>query len=178
MEELKNKIEWLYDLSNKYTLKEYNSLIKQCANNYEMSAVVFLYDNMKHHNIMPTKETYTIIDTLHSKTCIENYKIQIKDLEKHKLKSRRRIHKIMKGYHYSDNYKNALQYTDKVKKYILENPSIKDYYRIKLAKTLSKKCHITFDEARYIITNLKKTKWLDFSGNTSKQKPITDFFKN
>ena len=86
MERLKNKIYNLYDLYNSYSIEEYNDLIKQCSKLYEMSAVVFLYDNMKYHKINPNKDTYQIINTLHSKTCPQNNLIPINDPEFGKLK--------------------------------------------------------------------------------------------
>ena len=41
----------LYDLNISYSLEEYNDLIEQCCDLYEMSAVVFIYDNMKYQMI-------------------------------------------------------------------------------------------------------------------------------
>jgi hypothetical protein len=175
METLKDKIFNLYDLSKSYTLKEYNNLIHECTKRYEMAAVVFLYDNMKHHKISPDKQTYEIINKLHSKKCKENNNIYITSQNDGKLSPRRRIHKIMKGYNYTDNYQNALKHIDLVKSYIILNPEIKRYNKIKLAKTLSTNCNIKFDDARYIITNLKRTKFL-IDRNTNQQKCITDFF--
>ena len=81
----------------------------------------------------------------------------------------------MKGYNYSENYNNALQHLELVKSYIILHPEIKTYNKIKLAKTISSKCNITFNDARYIITNLKKTKFL-IDQNMNQQKSITDFF--
>ena len=175
METLKNNIYHLYDLSHAYTLDKYNSLITECVNKNEMAAVVFLYDNMKYHNINPNKYTYQTINKLHSKTCVENNLIYIKDQDKGKLKPRRRIHKIMKGYNYSDNYNNALKNVDLVKSYIILHPEVRQYNRIKMAKNISTNCDITFDDVRYIITNLKKTKFL-VDKNVEQQKCITDFF--
>lgn len=161
MDDLKNQVYKLYDNNYKLTLEEYNNLIKSCVNNYEMAAVVFIYDHMKNNNIYPNDQTYNLISKLHSKTIQENNEIYIKNQNVDKLKPRRRIHKIIKGYNYSDNYKNALIHLDKVKTYLNDNPDIKSYHRIKLANTISKKCSITFDEARYIVTNLKKTKFIN-----------------
>jgi|TARA_B110001469_G_C9621361_1_gene309694 hypothetical protein len=175
MEVLKTKIYNLYDLSNSYSLEEYNLLIKECVSLYEMAAVVFLYDNMKFHHINPTNETYNIINILHSKTCPDNNKIVIKDQTIKKLKPRRRIHKIMKGHNYSDNYKTALKYTELVKSYIMLHPEIRKFNRIKMAKVISSNCDVEFDKVRYIITNLKKTKFLT-DKNMVHQKSITDFF--
>jgi len=196
MDLLKNEIYRLYDLSVSYNLDKYNNLIKKCADLHEMSAVVFIYDNMKYHKITPTKLTYSLINKLHSKNIKENNHIYIKNQDVGKLKARRRIHKIIKGYNYSDKYNNALKYLDRVKKYLTDNPDKKNLNRIKLAKIISKNCDITFDDSRFIITNLKKTKFLsnNDSINTgvnfvpnekfftsekkkNKQKKINDFFK-
>lgn len=176
MEALKIKIYKLYNLSQRYTLGEYNSLIEECVNKYEMAAVVFLYDNMKHHNVNPDKDTYKLINRLHSKTCPENNKICIKNQDIGKLKPRRRIHKIMKGYNYSDNYNNALKNVELVKSYITLHPEVRQYNRIKMAKNISHNCNLKFDDVRYIITNLKKTKFL-VNKTVEQQQSITDFFK-
>jgi len=171
MEKLKEIIHKLYNNKLQLNLNEYNSLLYQCVSNYEMAAVVFLYDHMKSNGIIPNEETFKLIDKLHSKKCTENNSIYIPGQNVGKLKPRRRIHKIMKGHNYSDNYQNALKHLDKVKQYILKNPDVKYYSRIKLAKHLSKKCEISFDNARYIITNLKRTKFLKI--DTPK---ISDFY--
>jgi len=200
LEDLKQKIYNLYKPGIKLSLNEYNNLIKLCVDINEMAAVVFIYDNMIENKISPDKNTYNLINKLHSKTIRENNEIYIKNQNIGKLNPRRRIHKIIKGYNYSDNYKNALIHLDKVKTYLNNNPDIKSYHRIKLANTISKKCSITFDEARYIVTNLKKTKFIndreivkkkidDFteiskihnnttylSNNSIKQTSITNFF--
>ena len=196
MEKLKEIIHKLYNNKLQLNLNEYNSLLYQCVSNYEMAAVVFLYDKMKLNGIIPNEETFKLIDKLHSKKCPENNNIYIPGQNVGKLKPRRRIHKIMKGHNYSDNYQNALQHLDKVKQYIFTNPDVKYYSRIKFAKHLSKKCEISFDNARYIITNLKRTKFLkidtpkisDFSNienylendrkknYINKQTRISDFF--
>ena len=171
---LKNQVYKLYDNTYKLTLEQYNNLIKSCVNNYEMAAVVFIYDHMKDNNISPNDETYNLISKLHSKTVQENNNIYIKNQNVDKLQPRRRIHKIIKGYNYSDNYKNALIHLEKVKTYLDNNPDIKSYPRIKLANIISKKCSITFNEARYIITNLKKTKFINNTQDL-KMKKIDDF---
>jgi len=175
MDTLKKKIYHLYNMNQAYNLEEYNELIRQCVVLYEMSAVVFLYDNMKHHKITPNKETFKLINKLHSKTCPENNLLVIKDQNIGKLKPRRRIHKIMKGYNYGGNYSNALKNVELVKSHVILNPETRKYNRIKLAKNISNNCNISFDDARYIITHLKKTKFL-IDYNVNYQKSITDFF--
>jgi hypothetical protein len=169
MELLMSKINCLYNLGISYSIQEYNDLIKRCADLYEMSAVVFLYDNMKYHKINPNNDTFQLINKLHSKTCPENNFIVIKDTGVRKLKPRRRIHKIMKGYNYSGALKNA----ELVKSYIMLHPEIRQYNRIKLAKNISSNCDVTFSDTKYIITNLKRTKFLTDNNNN---KTIIDFF--
>lgn len=156
MEQLKNKIYILYDLNISYSLEEYNDLIKKCCDLYEMSAVVFLYDNMKYHKINPSNDTFKLINKLHDKKCQENNVILIKDNGIKKLTPRRRIHKIIKGY----NYRNALKDLELVKSYIELHPEIISYDRIKLAKHISNNCNIPFNNTRYIITNLIKKKFI------------------
>ena len=88
----------------------------------------------------------------------------------------------------------GIKHLDKVKNALNLKPNIKTYGRIKLAKTLEKECDITFNEARYIITNLKRTKFLNnttdnslnlgsldhiksnYNNNTLKQTSITSYF--
>ena len=172
MEILKSDVYRLYDEANKYSLNQYNNLIKRCVQTYEMAAVVFIYDQMNTNGIKPDEYTFKLIDKLHSKTCKENNKIYIKNQNVGKLKPRRRIHKIMKGHNYSKNYNAALEHLDKVKQYVQENPDVKYLGRIALAKRISKKCSISFNDARYIITNLKRTKFLK-----TEIKEVDDFSK-
>jgi len=162
-EKLKREIYSLYNPDIKINREKYNSLILQCVDRHEMTAVVFLYDHMLKNNIKPNDKTFKYIDRLHSKTVQENNKIPIKnDAGVRKLKPRRRIHKIMKGHNYSEKYNKALEgdNIEKVKKFITENPDVKYLDRGKLARTISRKCGINVVDARYIITNLKRTKFL------------------
>ena len=168
---LKKKVNRLYELDYKLTLEEYNMLLLDCVNAYEMAAVVFIYDHMKNYNIEPTKDTYSIINKLHSKTIKQCNEIYIKNQNVGKLDPRRRIHKIMKGHNYSHNYNNAMVHLDKVKLFLDNNPDVKKYTRIKLAKTISSKCFISFNDARYIITKLKRTHYFE-----KKDYKIDDFF--
>ena len=173
MEILKSDVYRLYDEVNKYSLNQYNNLIKRCVHAHEMAAVVFIYDHMGANGVRPDEFTFKLIDKLHSKTIKENNEIYIKNQNVGKLKPRRRIHKIMKGHNYSKNYNAALEHLDKVKKYVLENPDVKYLGRIALAKRISKKCDISFNDARYIITNLKRTKFLK-----TEIKEVDDFSKS
>ena len=114
MDNLKDRVNRLYNVEHRLTLEEYNTLLLDCVNRYEMAAVVFIYDHMKQSTIEPNEYTYSIIDKLHSKTVKQSNEIYIKNQNVGKLDPRRRIHKIMKGYNYSDNYNNAMKKTPKI----------------------------------------------------------------
>lgn len=188
LEDLKKEVYNLYNPDTKLSLNEYNNLIKLCVDINEMAAVVFIYDNMIENKISPDKNTYNLINKLHSKIIKESNNIYIKNQNIGKLNPRRRIHKIIKGYNYSNNYNKALVNVNKVKEYIELNSYIKEFPRIKLAKLISKNCLISFDDARYIITYLKKTKFLnnslknieDFSKilNTTKSNKVNELKQN
>lgn len=190
MNYLKEQINQMMVGDTTYNLDDYNNLIKQCADKYEMGAVVYIYDHMKSKNVEPNGQTYNYISKLHSKTVNEHNRLDIKMFNS--LKPRRRIHKIMKGYEYSDKYQTALEHLDKVKSFLNKNPEYKVYDKIRLIQILSKNCEIDKNTARYIVTNLKKTKFLvkrkvdDFSGiekylkvnerGGESQKKISDYF--
>jgi hypothetical protein len=110
-------------------------------------------------------------------SCIpESKTIYINELNnKNSLQPRRRIHKIMKGYNYTKNYNKALLHKEAVKLYIKSHPEVITLHRIKLAKKISKGCKISFNDARYIITHLKRIKFFSTIENT-KSKKITDYF--
>ena len=178
LSQLQFEINKLYDSNHKLELEDYNYLLHNTTLFKEMTATVFIYDHMLNNHIKPDHNTYKLINRLHSKTILENRNIFVKNDFKKKLNPRRRIHKIMKGYNYSDNYQNALVHLDKVKKYLLENPiNMKINNRFKLAKNISKNCKISIRESRYIITNLKKTKFLKKNDNQN-QNSITDYFQS
>lgn len=161
MNKLQEDIDSLYNLENKLTLTQYNKLLRECVNYKEMGATVFVYDHMLIHRITPTDETFKIIEKIHSKTISESKNIILKPSLKKTLQPRRRIHKIIKGYNYSDNYQKALVHLDMVKKYLNENQHLKTIQnKHALAKTISKKCQISIRDSRYIVTNLKRTKFL------------------
>lgn len=164
--DLQGKIDRLYT-DTKLSLSEYNKLLVETTDQREFAATVFIYDHMKNNAVEPTKETFQIIERLHSKTIPENKKIILKWDGKTRLTSRRRIHKIIKGHKYGDNYNEAKQYIGKVEEYLNKNPEVKSYARIKMARSISNNCNITFDEARYVITNLKRTKKIVSTDNAN-----------
>ena len=166
--DIQSKIDKLYQLGFRYTLSEYNLLLDGLTNNCEFAATVFVYDHMKNNGIGPNKQTYKLIERLHSKTLHENKRIRLQWDGKTRLPARRRIHKIIKGYNYSDKYNDAKQHIEKVQKYIDHNKEVLDFGRIKMAKDISKNCTITFDEARFVITNLKRTKKIESNNNVKK----------
>ena len=190
MNYLKEQINQMECSDKPFNLDDYNNLIKQCADKYEMAAVVYIYDYMKAKKVEPNDDTFKYISKLHSKTVNEHNRLDIKMFNS--LKPRRRIHKIMKGHEYSGKYQNALEHLDKVKSYLDKNPEYKVFDKIRLIKILSENCDIDKNTARYIITNLKKTKFLmkrqvdDFSGiakylkvnekGNESQRRISDYF--
>ena len=171
---LQNKIDNIHTKRIILTLKEYNLLLKLAVKMYEMEAVVFLYDSIKENNLQPSSETYTYINKLHSKTIQNNSSIRIPIKNVNSLKPRRRIHKIMKGYNYTENYNKALFHKETVKKYLHLHPELIQFHRIKLAKKISKGCKISFNDARYIITHLKRIKFFTNIENMKSNK-ITDY---
>ena len=176
IDELKRRIEFTYN--NKISHDNCNTIIRNCVDHREMSATVYMYDYMIKNGLKPSDDTLRYINKLHSKTIPESNKIQIKYSDnKKRLAPRRRIHKIMKGYFYSDKYNNAKQHEEKVRNFLDANSQVRSLVdqRIKLAKIISKNCDISFNDARFIITSLKRKKY--FKSNTGKkQKSITDFF--
>mgnify|MGYP001201433035 CR=1 FL=1 len=178
LENLVKEIENIDKCENK-TLDYYNNLIDNCTKYNEMEAVVYLYDNMIKNKIKPNEYTFKLINRLHSKTIKENNKIYIKNLDRTKrLQPRRRIHKIMKGHNYSEKYNNAKKYETKVVEFLDNNSDIKSMVnqRIKLAKIISKNCNISFNDARFIITSLKRKKYFD-NKSKKRQLKIENFFK-
>ena len=174
---LQSQINKISDNLITLTLNEYNSLIKLAVQLYEMGAVVFLYDSIKENNLQPSSETYADINKLHSKTVLNNSTIKIPIKNTNSLKSRRRIHKIMKGYNYTKNYNKALLNKEDVKQYLKSHPELITLHRIKLAKKISKACKISFNDARYILTHLKRIKFFTNIEDTRSNK-ITDYYPN
>jgi pentatricopeptide repeat protein len=177
IEKLSKLIESTYGKKD-ISLNVYNSIIKECVYHKEMEAVVYIYDQIINSGHKPDELTFKLVNKLHSKTIPESNKIHIKYQNSAKrLAPRRRIHKIMKGHNYSDKYNNAKEHEEKVRKFLDENPNYKSQVdkRIKLAKIISKKCNISFNDARFVITALKRKKF--FSDKTShSQQSITKFF--
>ncbi len=142
------------------SLIQYHQLLERCVQGHEFAATVYVYDHLLAKGLKPEKETFQIIERLHSKTLPEKNTIYLKPDGKKKLQPRRRIHKIIKGYHYSDNYNAAKVYIPKVKAFLAINLKYKQEPRIKLAKIISRGCHISFNDARFIITSLKREGYL------------------
>ena len=154
------RIQRLYLPETTLSLSEYNNLLHACVHAQEFAATVFVYDKMLENKVTPSNQTFSIIEKLHSKTLKENNNIVLKEDIIKKLAPRRRIHKIIKGHHYSTNYKKALEHKETVRDYLDKNPlvaCIKD--RHTLAKQISMQCHLEVKTVRYIITYLKKTKY-------------------
>jgi len=140
------------------SLDEYNALLTKCVDKNEYAAAVFIYDTMK-SNLKPSNITYSILDKLHSKTRQLNHVLKI-PIKPNALHPRRRIHKIMKGYYYTEKYNKAIIYTNVVKNILNNNPDIHNINnRIKMAKAIQNKCNLNLNDIRFIITHLKRTKY-------------------
>ena len=181
--DLQQAINILYLPKTCISLEHYHTILRQCVMANEFAATVFVYDHLANSCFTATDKTFKIIEPLHSKTLPENKKLELKAELKKQLAPRRRIHKIMKGYYYSTNYENAKIYVPKVKAFLSINKEFKDQPRIKLAKTISKGCNISFNEARYLITSLKREGYLKptdqnlANDKIGKTKTLDKFFK-
>ena len=170
---LQTNINALLSTQTNLSIDDYTLLMKECVDALEFKAAVFVYDHILLHKLKPTKNIYELLSKLHSKTLKNNDSIVIPSTGR-SLDPRRRIHKIIKGYNYSDNYNNALQHLDKVKSYLCsakDVPSIEN--KNKLAKYISTNCNICIKDAKYIVTNLKRT---TFFNNPKLNNTITKYF--
>ena len=173
---LQKEIDNLYIKKNGIPIFHYHKILRECVSNKEFAATVFVYDHLLKSGNKATQETFDIIEKLHSKTIQENNNIILKPtMEKH-LSPRRRIHKIIKGHNYSSNYESAKKYKSKVKTFLDSNINLISLPRIKLAKTISKDCSITFNDARYIITSLKRDGY--FKKNINGNQHTLDYYFN
>ena len=171
---LQNNINKLIHNNNIPSIDEYTSLLTDCVAAKEFGATVYIYDHLLKNKLKATNEIFQLINKLHSKTLPENNRIKV-PIAKPCLQPRRRIHKIMKGHLYTDQYNNALKNVEEVKSFLNKNPSIATIGdRIKMAKLITKNCDVNFKDARYIITHLKRKKFFDTFSSQSK---MTDFFK-
>ena len=141
-------------------INEYNTLLNEAILLHEYACVVFIYDYMNHRGIKPNNETYKIIEKGHDKKLIEHTNIKLKEDGIKRLPPKRRIHKIIKGHNYSDQYQSALKYLDIVKNFLNDKEELKKIHKDKLCKEISKNCNITIRESKYTITNLKRTKFI------------------
>ena len=66
----------------------------------------------------------------------------------------------MKGHNYSKEYNAAQKYLEPSKKILNENQSLKTLHKDKLAKVISNELNIKIKEAKYIITKMKRIKFI------------------
>jgi len=149
--------------AKKMDITEYNKIIDQLTKMQEFKATVFVYDHMKNNKVTPNQTTMDMINRLHSKTLPENSNIKVElDNSIKRLRPRRRIHKIMKGYNYSDNYNDAVnKHLDAVEKYLANHTELKTKNKIYVSKQLSKECNITTKDAKYVVTYLKRRNYFE-----------------
>lgn len=173
---LKGKVSRVAEAGIIPNIDTYNNLIQECVNIFEMRAVVYLYDSMRLNNIQPTEETFDLISKLHSKTIKENDTLLPFPKDNNCLEPRRRIHKIIKGVQSKEKYEVACsdENVQKVKHYFDMNPKFKRFPKEKLIPLLSENCQLKKTDVRYIITKLKRTKYLQPKTN---QPTLENFVK-
>ena len=81
----------------------WNELLSACTQRRELCACVLVYDAMVARKV-PLDRAFMILDTVHSKSIEGHDTLLLGGVDPCKLGAKRRIHKIMKGYHYSANY--------------------------------------------------------------------------
>lgn len=148
------------NITNLNNINDLNELLKSCVLVYELDAVVYIYDYMKQNKYTPNVYTYQLINKLHSKQVNKNSYLKIPNDGKKKLEAKRRIHKIMKGY----NYSNALKNKDIVINYLKNNDykvyNGKDKKQEKiLINLLKKNCNLPLSDIRHILTYLKRKRF-------------------
>ena len=140
-------------------INKLNDLLKKCANLYQLEAVVYIFDYMKQHKYNPDNNTYKILDTLHSKKTQDKSNLIVPKGSKKTLQPKRRIHKIMKGY----NYSQALKNKDIVINYLTNHEydyDGKDKIKEKnLINVLKMACKLPVSDIRHILTYLKRQKY-------------------
>jgi hypothetical protein len=146
------------------TRKDYHELLTICSKMKECCACVYIYDTMKKNNIECNQETFDILDKLHRKDLVDCNTLRVPSTGNRTLAPKRRIHKIMKGQITKDNYSNALRHKQIVIDFLNKNPDIKTNPRRHwVAKQVSKQCNLDVRTVRYIITHLKRIKFIDKS---------------
>tara|TARA_Y100000389_G_scaffold163876_1_gene167320 strand:- start:2787 stop:3290 length:504 start_codon:yes stop_codon:yes gene_type:complete len=162
-----NLKEYIYNLEisdysvSKLDEKQYHEILSACAMLGEMRACVFVYDHMLSKKIKPTTETINILQKVHSKTVVENDTLLRHSRDTSKLLPRRRIHKIVKGANYSENYNEACdKYLGSIKEFLETDVSLKQLHKNKLIPRISTELSIPERHVRYVVTKLKRTKYL------------------
>jgi hypothetical protein len=166
------------NINNIDNLESINDLLSLIVEHYDFRATVYVYDFLK-KKFQPNDTTYFIINKLHSKTLKENKKFNVPEVTNKTLQPRRRIHKIIKGYNVSINYKKSLIHKDKIIEYLNKlNLNIgNNKNNIKLAKQISKDLNITITDVRYNLTHLKRIKWTNKNIVIKAKKDIDHYFK-
>ena len=142
----------------------WNELLGACAQRRELRACVLVYDAMVVRKV-PLDRAFVILDTVHSKTVKEQDTLLVGPVDPGKLPAKRRIHKIMKGYHYSANYNAACNaHLMGITGYLNQHPDLKTLHKDRLGKLLSRECNVPIKDVKYVITKLKRTKFLCATG--------------
>jgi len=139
----------------------YHQMLLTCAQLNEVRACIFIYDHMLSKKIKPNKLTIDILQIIHSKNIIVSDSLLTYPPDPTKLNPKRRIHKIIKGYNYSESYNNACEKNlNNIKNYLDSNKPLKEFHKNKLIPIIAHQLLIPENEVRYVITKLKRIKYL------------------
>ena len=92
------RIQRLYLPETTLSPSEYNNLLQACVHAQEFAATVFVYDKMRENKVIPSNQTFSIIEKLHSKTLKENNNIVLKEDSIKKLQPRSKTFRRIKWY--------------------------------------------------------------------------------
>ena len=136
-------------------------LLRACATRKELRACVLVYDAMVARKVAQIDGAIATLNTVHSKNIVESDTLLVGPVDPGKLKPARRIHKICKAAAYSENYNAACQkHLAGITDYLDSHPKLKTVHKDRLSKILSKECKVPIKDVKYVITKLKRTKYL------------------
>jgi hypothetical protein len=159
MESLQNAIDTID--KTPLNLEQYKNLINKATKSFEFEATIFLFDHLKQNKFSPDEEIFQMINRLHKKEIQEKNTITIPGKnEKRKLQPKRRVHKIMKGQLNKESYQEAKNHLPAAKKLLKENPQVKEMKRFKLIDFFVKELKVEKQEAKNLVTALKRAKVL------------------
>eukprot|EP00040_Diaphanoeca_grandis_P004289 m.27924 g.27924 ORF g.27924 m.27924 type:complete len:231 (-) comp15835_c0_seq1:1711-2403(-) len=153
---------------------EFLALLRQCVDQREFAAAVFVWDQLFVRGWKPIDAAYRLLEGLHSKKIQESKAVKVPHVTPQALAPRRRIHKIIKGWRIKQVNVGVFDYVDKAIDVLNTNPNLKTLHRHQLAKALRKLCNIAdLETARRLVTKLKQKKILPPKSEQIKQEKKT-----